>query len=350
MLCYKPRYTINLNLDKDTIFFNGSAKESESVKLQGTLEVSAPSNYRYSSTFPINLSFECNLGIKSKDLFYPNHTQTLFKLNWTFNCNFETQNNLKFPFEIKLPGNLPASLNLDDLKVSYKFRAYEECPLLQYTVMTKDISVFRLSRIPRPEYVFTHANTPADLTKAKGKIGDSCRYTLNYPMMWYDMDKEMPIKLRLTLNSDQRVHSVIYSIRQTAKLEMDQVDDLGLKSKYQYQLNTQDAYLIPSNLNEISSQLEGALRNSADSNSLISFELKSNISPYSKAQKKFANFSSNNDEVKIFHYLLVQVAITEGANSEELVSEVIRVPITILPRPKFDLSLSPPAYEEVVSR
>jgi hypothetical protein len=350
MLCYKPRYGINLNLDKDTIYLNGSVKESETVKLQGALEVSVPSNYRYTSDFSLNLSFECNLGIKSKDLFYPNHAQTLFKLNWTFKCNFESQNNLKFPFEIKLPGNLPASLDLDDLRVSYKFKAYEECPLLQYTVMTKDISVYRLSRIPRPEYIFTHANTPMDLTKVKGQIGNSCRYTLNYPITWYDMDKEMPIKLRLTLNPDQRVHSVIYSIRQTAKLEMDQTDDLGLKSEYQYQLNTQDAYLMPPNLPEISSRLNGALCSSPESNNLISFDLSSNIEPYSKAQKKFANFSSNNNEVKIFHYLLAQIAITEGDNLEELVSEIIRVPITFLPRPKFDLSLNPPAYEEAVSR
>jgi hypothetical protein len=347
MLLYKPKYSVKINLERDEVFFNGSAEESEPQKLQGVVEVSAPSELKSTSLFPLHMSLTCNLKIKSKELFSANYNHILFKLNWTFKCSFKTHKTLNFPFVAKLPGDLPVSLDLDDLKVSYQFRAYEECTLMQYTVLTKDISVFRLSRIQSSEHIFTHANMFEALTKVKGQLAEYFTYSLSYPMTWYDMDKEIPIKLRLTLNQDQRVHSVIYSIRQTASLGTLKQNDMDLKSDYQYQLSTQDAYIASCRTSiELSEHLKNSQNSQNRKNNLLSFKLVSNLQPYASSQKKFANFSSNNFEISINHYLLAQITIIDSDG--ELISEVIRLPLKLLKRPKLVTNFGPPPkYDEI---
>ncbi|KXN69940.1 hypothetical protein CONCODRAFT_7590 [Conidiobolus coronatus NRRL 28638] len=346
MFLHKPKYSVKINLERDEVFFNGSAEESEPQKLQGVVEVSVPLDSKSTSLFPLHMSLTCNLKIKSKDLFSTNYSHILFKLNWSFKCSFKTHKTLKFPFVAKLPGDLPVSLDLDDLKINYQFRAYEECPLMQFTIITKDISVFRLSRIPRPEYIFTHANTPEALTKVKGRLAEDCAYSLSYPTTWYDMNKAMPIKLRLTLNQNQRVHSVIYSIRQAVSLGTLKQNDMDLKSEYQYQLSTQDAYIMATRTStELLEHFNYPQNNSNQNDNLLSFKLVSSLQPYISSQKKFANLSSNNFEININHYLLAQITIIDS--DVELISKVIRLPLTFLKRPKLDSNLGPPPkYEE----
>ncbi|KXN69938.1 hypothetical protein CONCODRAFT_71097 [Conidiobolus coronatus NRRL 28638] len=347
MLLYKPKYKVKINLERDEIFFNGSAEESESQELNGVLEVSLLSGYKPPPQSIIHLSLTCNLSIKTKELFAYDHKQYLFNLSWSFKVCFDSQKTSKFLFLAKLPRDLPASLDLDNLKISYQFRAYEECFLLQHTIMTRDIQVFRLTRVPRPDYTFTHATAPEVLVKANGQLAGYCKYSLSYPMTWYDMNKAIPIELRLALNQDQRVYSVIYSIRQAVSLGTLKQNDMNLKSEYQYQLSTQDAYKIPSKtFPESFSQINISKNSSKQSDSLLCFKLVSNLQPYIENQRKFVNLSSNNNEIKIEHYLLAQITVLNSDG--ELVSEVVKLPLTFLKRPKFNENFigPPPKYEE----
>jgi hypothetical protein len=347
MLLYKPKYSVNISLERDEIFFNGSAEESETQKLSGALEVFLLPGCKPSTQSIIHLRLTCSLNIKTKDLFTPDHKQYLFNLGWSFKVRFDTQKSLKFSFLAKLPGDLPASLDLDDLKISYQFRAYEECYLLQHTIKTKDIYIFRLTRAPRADYIVTHTITPEVVIKANGELAGDCKYSLIYPEAWYDMNKLIPIKLRLTLNQDQRVYSVIYSIRQVANLGTLKQNNMGIKSVYQYQLSTQDAYSIPSKTHpESPSQINLSKNISKQSDGLLYFKLESNLQPYIESQRKFANFSSNNYEIEIEHYLLAQITLMNCDG--DLVTELIKWPITFLKRPEFNENFigPPPKYEE----
>jgi hypothetical protein len=354
MFLSKPKYSVNIKVDNDKVFLNGSADEAENTKLCGAVEVTSSPESCPSSPVTIHLSLNCNLKIKSKDLFSSSHNQVLFRLNWTFKCHFDfsqASNTSKFPFTAKLPGDLPASVDLDDFKITYQFKAYEELPLIQTktTLAVKQISIHRLTHDPRPEFALVHANSPVPIVKTKGEMRDQGLYTLNYPKIWYDLDKPMPVELKLNLSPSHRVHSVIYSIKQALNLSSIQRSEIASKTNYNYQLSTQNAYVMPSLKSKHGdTAISSGYNDSLCESGYIKFKLKTEMLPYSPNQKKYANFTSHNLEYTVDHYLLAQVTIIDPSDNT-LRREVIRVPLTFLPRPKLDLP-APPSYEEAVSR
>ncbi|KXN69937.1 hypothetical protein CONCODRAFT_7585 [Conidiobolus coronatus NRRL 28638] len=292
MFLSKPKYSVNIKVDNDEVFLNGSASEAQNTKLSGVVEVISSPESCPSSPVTIHFSLNCNLKVKSKDLFSSSHNQVLFRLNWTFKCHFDfsqASNTSKFPFTAKLPGDLPASVDLDDFKITYQFKAYEELPLIQTktTLAAKQISIHRLTHDPRSQYALVHANNPVSIVKTKGEMNYQGLYTLNYPKIWYDLEKPMPIELKLNLLPSHRVHSVIYSIKQALNLNSIQRSEIASKTNYNYQLSTQNAYAMPNPKSKHgNTTVSSDYKDSICESGYIRFKLKTEMLPYLPNQKK----------------------------------------------------------------
>ncbi|KXN66416.1 hypothetical protein CONCODRAFT_11743 [Conidiobolus coronatus NRRL 28638] len=306
MFNFKPNHHAYIYSEIDSIYYNGNFIQAEGVKLKGKIILNdLRGNTETYLTFRSILIRHSN-GILTNDCKY-----VMYNRDYKFNFRKKSscsRNSTIHDYEILLPGNLPTSLNLDSFSIIHEVKVYEKRNFGKKLLGSKTINLYRLPRLQSHNYLTFHASNTEKLTTVNGFIENKASYSVEYPMTCYNFDSSKEVIITINSNNECFIKSITYSIKQVLELGDLKISTLKLQPIYNYQLNSFEIYNKPSTPQLYSSKNHNLIKilDGTYSERLV---IRSNFIPCNEKQAKYSEFTTNNEEFSIYHFILIQLVL-----------------------------------------
>ncbi|KAK9762089.1 hypothetical protein K7432_012500 [Basidiobolus ranarum] len=203
----QPQMLFKIELNQDT--FNSSYEDQEDRVFQVVGRLIFLPTFSMKIT-RIKLEFTGELCIRQelnrvRKLFYQHH--------WIFHGQaegtqtFEKGRLYSYPFHLPIPGDIPESVDVDNARIHYQFRATAEAPLYLPNFKTSRDIVIRRHMGPTLSLQFN--------TKSQGIWQDALSYDISIPTSDYSVGSKIPIRFKLEkLTQQANINFIGFSLRE----------------------------------------------------------------------------------------------------------------------------------------